>query len=147
MNRAPQPDLSLLDRDELVALVHAHQAELALLAADRDEQIRRLEAEVDSHRQTLSQQVDELSSHSERIEHMKLMIEKLRHMIFGTRSEKIVFNLEQLEFQLEEQETTQAEAEAAGERVYPAKKSKAGSGRKPLPAHLQREEVTHVPQG
>ena len=49
MNRAPQPDLNLLDRDELVALVHAHQEELASLAADRDEQIRRLEAEVDSH--------------------------------------------------------------------------------------------------
>jgi len=147
MNRAPQPDLNLLDRDELVALVHAHQEELASLAADRDEQIRRLEAEVDSHRQTLSQQVDELSSRSERIEHMKLMIEKLRHMIFGTRSEKIVFKLEQLEFQLEEQETTQAEAEAAVERVSPAKGSKVGSGRKPLPAHLQREVVTHVPGG
>jgi transposase len=147
MNRAPQPDLNLLDRDELVALVHAHQEELASLAADRDEQIRRLEAEVDSHRQTLSQQVDELSSRSERIEHMKLMIEKLRHMIFGTRSEKIVFKLEQLEFQLEEQETTQAEAEAAAERVSPAKGSKVGSGRKPLPAHLQREVVTHVHEG
>jgi transposase len=147
MNRAPQPDLNLLDRDELVALVHAHQEELASLAADRDEQIRRLEAEVDSHRQTLSQQVDELSSRSERIEHMKLMIEKLRHMIFGTRSEKIVFKLEQLVFQLEEQETTQAEAEAAAERVSPAKGSKVGSGRKPLPAHLQREVVTHVHEG
>ena len=66
MNRAPQPDLNLLDRDELVALVHAHQEELASLAADRDEQIRRLEAEVDSHRQTLSQQVDELSSRRDR---------------------------------------------------------------------------------
>jgi transposase len=147
MDHAPQPDLNLLDHDALVALIHAHQEEIASLAADRDEQIRRLEAEVDSHRQTLSQQANELSSRSERIEHMKLMIEKLRHMIFGTKSEKIVLKLEQLEFQLEEQETTQAEAEAAAERVSPAKKSKAGSGRKPLPAHLQREEVTHVPQG
>src|ERR1700677_4676409 len=147
MNRAPQPDLNLLDRDELVALVHAHQEEIASLAADRDEQIRRLEAEVDSHRQTLSQQANELSSRSERIEHMKLMIEKLRHVIFGTRSEKIVLKLEQLEFQLEEQETAQAEAEAAVERVSPANKSKVGSGRKPLPAHLQREVVTHVPEG
>jgi transposase len=147
MDRAPQADLNMLDRDALVALVHAHQEELASLAADRDEQIRRLEAEVDSHRQTLSQQVDELSSRSERIEHMKLMIEKLRHMIFGTKSEKIILKLEQLEFQLEEQETTQAEAEAAVERVSPANKSKVRSGRKPLPAHLQREVVTHVPEG
>jgi transposase len=147
MNRAPQPDLNMLDHDALVALVRAHQEELASLIADRDEQIRRLEAEVESHRQTLSQQVDELSSRSERIEHMKLMIEKLRHMIFGSKSEKIVLRLEQLEFELEEQETTQAEAEAAVERVSPAKESKGRSGRKPLPEHLQREVVTHVAQG
>jgi transposase len=61
MDRAPQADLNMLDRDALVALVYAHQEELASLAADRDEQIRRLEAEVDSHRQTLSPPVDELS--------------------------------------------------------------------------------------
>jgi transposase len=85
MDRVPQSDLNLLDHDALVALVYAHQEELASLAADRDEQIRRLESEVDSHRQTLSQQADELSSRSERIEHMKLMIEKLRHMIFGQK--------------------------------------------------------------
>jgi transposase len=147
MDRAPQTDLNLLDRDALVALVHAHREAIASLAAARDEQIQRLEAEVDAHRQTLSQQLNELSSRSERIEHMKLMIEKLRHMIFGTKSEKIILKLEQLEFQLEEQETTQAEAEAAAERVAPAKKSKVRSGRKPLPAHLQREVVTHVHEG
>ena len=54
MDRAPQPDLNLLDRDALLALVHAHQEELESLVADRDEQIRRLEAELESHRQTLS---------------------------------------------------------------------------------------------
>ena len=36
------------------------------------------------------QQAEELRSRSERIEHLKLMVEKLRHMIFGTKSEKIV---------------------------------------------------------
>ena len=69
---------------------------------------------MDSHRQILSQQVDELSSRSERVEHMKLMIEKMRHMIFGTRIEKIVLKLEQLEFQFEEQETTEL---APGKRL------------------------------
>ena len=53
---------------------------------------------------------------------MKLMIEKLRHMIFGTKSEKIVLKLEQLEFELEEEETTQAEMEAVCDRVSPARK-------------------------
>ncbi len=41
------------------------------------------------------------------------MIEKLRQMMFGKKSEKIVLKLEQLEFELEEEETTQAEMEAA----------------------------------
>ena len=147
MDRTPQPDLNMLDRDALLALACAQQEQLASLIADREEQVRRLEAELDSHRQTLSQQADELSSRSERIEHMKLTIEKLRHMIFGSKSEKIVLRLEQLEFELEEQETAQAEAEAAIERVSPARESKARSGRKPLPEHLAREVVTHVAPG
>ena len=72
------------------------------MIAERDEQLRRLEAELDAHRQTLSEQADELRSRSERIEHLKLMVEKFRHMIFGTRSERIVIKLEQLELELEE---------------------------------------------
>ena len=147
MDRLSLPDLDKLDRETLLALVRAQQERLDSLLRARDEELRRLEAELESHRETLSQQADELRSRSGRIEHLKLMVEKLRHMIFGTRSEKIVFKLEQLEFQLEEQETTQAEAEAAAERVSPAKGSKVGSGRKPLPAHLQREVVTHVHEG
>jgi hypothetical protein len=41
------------------------------------------------------------SSH-QRIEHLKLVIEKYRRMIFGSKSEKLKGQLEQLEFQLEE---------------------------------------------
>jgi len=64
---------------------------------------------------------------------------------FGTRSEKIVLKLEQLELELEEEETTHAELEAAAERVAPAKEPKTRSERKPLPEHLPREVVTHSP--
>jgi len=145
MDRAPLPDLDSLDRDALVALVRAHQAELASLIADRDEELQRLEAELESQRQTVSQQADELRTRSQRIEHMKLMIEKLRHMMFGKKSEKIVIKLEQLEFGLEEEETTQAEMEAVLDRVSPAKEPKTRPERKPLPEHLDREVVTHVP--
>lgn len=54
MGRAPLPDLDSLDRDALVALVLAHQEKLDSLTATRDEELRRLEAELDSHRHTLS---------------------------------------------------------------------------------------------
>jgi transposase len=144
MDRAPLPDLDSLDRDALVALVHAHQEELALLIADRDEELRRLEAELESQRQTLSEKVDELRSSCERIELMKLVIEKLRHVMFGKKSEKIVLQLEQLEFGLEEEETTQAAMEAGLDRVSPAKEPKTRPERKPLPEHLDREVITHV---
>jgi transposase len=145
MDRAPLPDLDGLDRDELVALVLGHQEKLASLIADRDEEIRRLEAELESRRQELSQQADELRSRSQRIEHLKLMIEKLRHMMFGTKSEKVILQLEQLEFELEDMETTQAAMEAALDRVSPMKEPKARPERKPLPEHLPREVVTHAP--
>jgi transposase len=139
MDHVPPPDLDNLDRDSLLSLVREHQEELASLIAARDEQIRRLEAELDSHRQTLSQQADELRSRSEHIEHLKLTVEKLRHVIFGTKSEKIVIKLEQMELELEEDETTHAELEAAAERVLPAKEPKS-----PLPEHLRREVVAHA---
>lgn len=147
MDRAPLPDLDTLDREALVALVLAHQEKLTSLVAARDAELRELEAELETHRQALSEQADELRSRGARIEHLKLMVDKLRHALFGKKSEKIVIQLEQLELQLEEEETTQAEAEAAVERVSPAQEPKSRTERKPLPEHLRREVVTHVPDG
>jgi transposase len=148
MDRAPLPDLNLLDRDALLALYQAQQEQqkkLDAMLADRDEELHRLEAELQFHRQTLSQQADELRSRSERIEHLKLMVEKLRHVLFGARSEKIVIKLDQLELELEEEETAHAELEAATERLSPAQEPKTRPQRKPLPEHLSREVITHAP--
>ena len=150
MDRAPLPDLDSLDRDALLVLFQAQQEQhekLDAMLAARNEELRRLEAELESQRQTLSQQADELRSGSERIEHLKLMVEKLRHVIFGAKSEKIVIKLEQLELELEDEETTQAELEAATDRVSPTKEPKTRPERKPLPEHLPREVVTHIPKG
>ncbi len=87
-----------------------------------------------------------LSSKSGEIEHLKLIIEKLRHRLFGTKSEKIAAQLEQLELGLEELEVAQAmdvpemdspSAEAAALRSRPY--------RKPLPESLPREVITYSP--
>ena len=95
------------------------------------------------HRQRMFEQVPKNSTRRrERID-TKLMVEKFRHKIFGKKSEKLVLKLEQME--AEEDETTQAEAEAIAERVAPTKEAKPRSERKPLPEHLKREEVTHKP--
>jgi transposase len=54
MDSASVSDLDSLDRDTLVAIYLAQQEKLASLISARDEELRRLEAELESHRQTLS---------------------------------------------------------------------------------------------
>jgi len=147
MDCAPLPDLDSLDREVLLDLIRAQEQQHASLVAAHDAEIRRLESELDAQRQMVSEQADELDSRRARIEHLKLMVEKFRHMIFGKKSEKLVLKLEQMEFELEEDETTQAEAEAIAERVSPRKEAKPRSERKPLPEHLKREEKMHKPDG
>ena len=80
------------------------------------------------------------------IEHLKLVIDKYKRMIFGTKSEKLKGELEQLEFQLEELETEQA-ARQAQEPHSPraTNKSRPRAPRKPLPEDLPREVITHPP--
>jgi transposase len=104
---------------------------------------------ITKHRELMEQQ----KSSAEEIEHLKLIIEKYRRMIFGRKSEKLTAQLEQLEFRLEELETTQAADEAAQEAAEAAQAHPTGTTakprrrprRKPLPPDLPREVVTHLP--
>jgi transposase len=93
-------------------------------------------------------QRESLASHTQQVEHLKLVIEKLRRMIFGAKSEKVIVQVEQFELQLEDAETEQAAVEEKYES--PASEAKPQSqsrpSRKPLPAHLPREVVTHMPE-
>jgi len=97
---------------------------------------------VERHRE----QVEADTAQNAQIEHLKLVIEKLRRTIFGRKSEKIVIQLEQLELELEELETAQAAAETAADAVCPEVPPASRPRRKPLPSHLQREAVTHAPE-
>ena len=143
MVAVPLPDLDSLDVEALKALVITQHGELKKQQEALTEQCQILAEQ----RQTLAEQIKELCSGNEQIEHLKLVIEKLRRRIFGVKSEKIVIQLEQLELHLEELESSQAEMEAAVERVTPAEEPKSRSRRKPLPEHLPREVVTHLPHG
>jgi len=145
MSREPLPDLDSLDRDTLAALVVAQQQQLMALSAAQEEQLRSLRTELDSHLQTLARQGRELQSRSEQIEHLKLMVDKFRHMLFGRKSEKLLVQIEQAELQLEDLETDQAEAEIVAEPLRPAAEVKSRAARRPLPEHLPREVVTHSP--
>lgn len=92
--------------------------------------------------------IRERSSNAQQIEHLKLVIEKYRRMLFGTRSEKLAGELEQLELQLEELETSEAAEEAAEDKAaetQSAARPRRRPRRKPLPVDLPREVVMHMP--
>lgn len=88
----------------------------------------------------------ELISHRSQIEHLELLIAKLRRMQFGRSSEKVERQIEQLELQLEELEANHAalvpepapQASPADRRSTPRKK-------RALPEHLPREVHEHLP--
>src|ERR1700683_2959598 len=125
---ASLPDLDGLDPEALKALVLAKHSE-----------------SLEQHKELT------LSTHE--IEHLKLVIEKYRRMIFGRKSEKLTGELEQLEFRLEELETAQAAEEAAqaateatqSSSTQTDSKRRSRPARKPLPADLPREVITHLP--
>lgn len=125
---ASLPDLDRLDPEALKALVIAKHSE-----------------SLEQHK--------ELTSSTHEIEHLKLVIEKYRRMIFGRKSEKLSGELEQLEFRLEELETAQAaeEARQAATEATQASSTRTDSkrrsrpARKPIPEDLPREVVTHLP--
>jgi transposase len=77
------------------------------------------------------------------IEHLKLVIAKLRRMQFGRSSEQMNEMLGQLELSLEELETLRAEAPT--EPPPPADTGKPPPPRKPLPDHLPRDTQEHLP--
>jgi len=87
------PDLDQLDNDALKALAMQLENELRQqreAAVQQEAELATLEAEFAAQRQKLAEQGDELRTRSEQIEHLKLLVEKLRRTIFGRKSEKIV---------------------------------------------------------
>ena len=83
------------------------------------------------------------------IEHLKLLLAKLRRMQFGRKSEKLTQQIEQLELRLEELQdrpmgqarAAESEPAVAGDSVGCAKPA-----RRPLPDHLPRQTQKHEPK-
>ena len=86
-----------------------------------------------------------LSSRAGEIERLKLLVEKLQRMLFGTKSEKVLRQIEQLELELEELETSSA-AEEHATSTRSSRPVAAKPFRRPLPEHLPREIHTHMPE-
>jgi transposase len=118
------PDLDALDPSELKALIFSQHTQLL----SKDEQ---------------------LISRDNEVEHLKLLIAKLRRWQFGRKSEKLDVQIEQLELRLDELEATQAEKLAASQTpaiVSPAAQVAEKPVRRPLPEHLPREVRKYSPK-
>jgi transposase len=88
----------------------------------------------------IEQLKDLLLARSAEIEHLKLIIAKLKRLQFGRRSEKLEREIEQLELRLEELEV------AAVPPAPTVQKSAAQAPvRRPLPEHLARTRIEHTP--
>ena len=92
-------------------------------------------------------QREQLASRDSEIEQLKLLIAKLRRIQFGRKSEKLEWQIEQLELRLDELEASRAEKEisssTATEVAVPAAVKPV---RRPLPAHLPREARRILPK-
>ncbi|MGC2331556.1 MAG: IS66 family transposase [Candidatus Acidiferrales bacterium] len=135
MVAASLPDLDQLDSEALKALILA------------------LHEQVFSHRKQLTTQQEEILSQREQlasrdveIEHLKLLIAKLRRMQFGRSSEKRDRQIEQLELQLEELEARRTKEAGAVEKSALAGICVARPIRRPLPDHLPREVRKVLPK-
>lgn len=86
---------------------------------------------------------EQLSTRTAEIEHLKLTIAKLRRMQFGRKSEKLDRQIDQLELRLEDLQADEGQTASRAQRQ--GRPFRAPAQKKPLPAHLPREEQVHAP--
>jgi transposase len=122
----------------------------ALMLADLDDLDpaalkARIVAQQEQYHAALRSQATEIEQKSGEIEHLKLLVEKLKRMLFGPSSEKVQQQIEQLELRLEELETSTCEHVRSNSRTSPASDSAPASCSRALPDHLPREVQMHMP--
>src|SRR5258708_20752522 len=125
-SRATLPDLDALDPHELKALIVAQHKQLT------------------TQEERILTQSEQLALRDAEIEHLKLLIAKLRRMQFGSSSEKVGRQIEQLELRLVELEESRTKESL--ERETSAERAVARPERRPLPEHLPREVQTYLPK-
>jgi transposase len=136
--RASLPDLNTLTPEALKALIIAQHEQIL----SKDEQLL-------SKDEQLLRKEERLSSLEEEIERLKLLIAKLRRMQFGRKSEKLDWQIEQLELKLDElvaSRTEQAAASPVSPLAASAVNQETKRGRYRLPAHLPRETHKVLPK-
>ncbi len=104
---------------------------------------RHLPNDIDALKRLILDQQARLSDRDHEIERLRLLIAKLKRLQYGRSSEKLDAKIDQLELVLEDLEAsraTQAPRREVPESPLPQKSKPV---RRPLPAHLPREDVVH----
>ena len=109
MDAATPRDLDQLDSEALKALI------LALR-----EQVFSHQKQLTTQQEEILSQREQLVSRDAEIEHLKLLIAKLRRMQFGRSSEKREYQIEQLELRLEELEAKTNERNSCSREITAA---------------------------
>jgi transposase len=135
MDAATPRDLDQLDSAALKALV------LAL-----HEQVFSHQKQLTTQQEEILSQREQLASRDAEIEHLKLLIAKLRRLQFGRSSEKRDRHIEQLELRLEELEARRTKETAAVKESAPPSTAVVRPVRRPLPDHLAREVRRYLPK-
>ena len=117
-------------------------AALKAMIVARDAELLAREQALAVERQRVTTLEDQLSERTIEIEHLKLLIAKLKKQQYGRSSEKLDRQIEQLELKLEELQIDEGVSALQAPRTRSAR---ANGGRKPLPEHLDREDVVHTP--
>ncbi len=108
---------------------------------------RDLPDDIDTLKRLILDQQTRLAERDHEIEHLKLLIAKLRRLQFGRSSEKLDAKIGQLELLVEELEANRASRQARTVQIPAAKpEQKERPARRPLPEHLPRETVEHAPE-
>src|SRR5260370_38535893 len=128
MNAAPLPDLDQLDSQALKSLI------LTL-----HDQVFSHQKQLTTQQEEILSQREQLASRDVEIEHLKLLIAKLRRMQFGRSSEKRECQIEQLELRLEELEARRTKETTAVKESAPPSTAVVRPARRPLPEHFPRE--------
>jgi transposase len=136
-----------MDARTLADLEHLDSEALRSLILSLQEQVFSHRKQLRTQQEEILSQREQLASRDAEIEHLKLLIAKLRRLQFGRSSEKLDRQIEQLELRLEELQTTQAEKPAANLAARPALPNQPVPApvRRSLPEHLPRETRKYLP--
>ena len=121
-------------------------SEQAEALRQKDQQLSLVEETEAFLRSALTRAEEKIEEDEREIEHLRAQIEKLRRMLFGTRSEKLRREVEQAEALLKQREQESDRYSGREDDPLVPRQLRQSRHRRPLPAHLPREIYRLLPE-